>query len=179
MSAHRFPSCLCARMRIVSSSFVHAPRLMVGSRWLIHRSRHCFPRRCWLGKRRAISLHAFVPCSFTSLRGRRAAAIRSISRAGGRRETRAETRGRDTTVRHSSIPHSEAERALGFFRETGTGEKWRDPARAPREELVLLRRPCSRLLRARRRALARALAPGQDRAEGVVRERVVPARERR
>ena len=28
---------------------------MVGSRWLIHRSRHCFPRRGWLGRRRPIS----------------------------------------------------------------------------------------------------------------------------
>ena len=45
MAAHLFPSSLCASMMIWSSSSVHGSFDIDGSRWLCHRSRHCFPTR--------------------------------------------------------------------------------------------------------------------------------------
>ena len=43
ISLHLLPSALCASTMICSSSAVHGPLLIVGSRWLCQRSRHCLP----------------------------------------------------------------------------------------------------------------------------------------
>lgn len=45
MSAHLLPRWCCSVMILRSSSSSHGPRLIAGSKWLYHRSRHCLPRR--------------------------------------------------------------------------------------------------------------------------------------
>ena len=45
ISAHLFPFSLCACVMISSSSGLHGPFLMDGSRWFSHRVRHCLPVR--------------------------------------------------------------------------------------------------------------------------------------
>mmetsp|Transcript_23010 Transcript_23010/g.66942 ORF Transcript_23010/g.66942 Transcript_23010/m.66942 type:complete len:347 (-) Transcript_23010:850-1890(-) len=55
----------CASTRTASSSSVQPPFLRDGSRWLNHRSRHCFPIRP--GMRSAISDHLVMPASMQSM----------------------------------------------------------------------------------------------------------------
>mmetsp|Transcript_44213 Transcript_44213/g.122548 ORF Transcript_44213/g.122548 Transcript_44213/m.122548 type:complete len:471 (+) Transcript_44213:122-1534(+) len=63
ISAQRLPRAWCASRSLRSSSTVHSPLLIIGSRWLCHRSRHCLPVR--LGSCAAIVDHERVPCSST------------------------------------------------------------------------------------------------------------------
>ena len=59
ISLHRFPNTSCASNTTWSSTSVHSPFLIAGSRWLNHRSRHCFPiRPCSCA---AITLHLTLP----------------------------------------------------------------------------------------------------------------------
>lgn len=62
--AHWFPHCWCAWKIILSSSPVQAVFLMLGFRWLCHRSRHCLPIRPF--SCRAISVHFFGPYRVTN-----------------------------------------------------------------------------------------------------------------
>jgi len=64
ISAQRLPFSACAIISWRSSSALHSSRLMSGSRWLYHRSRHCFPIRP--GSSLAIFDQRFGPSSVTS-----------------------------------------------------------------------------------------------------------------
>ena len=57
--AHWFPNWSWAWVKSLSSSSVHGDLLMLGSRWLCHRSRHCLPIRPF--KCLAIRVHFFGP----------------------------------------------------------------------------------------------------------------------
>mmetsp|Transcript_21600 Transcript_21600/g.52931 ORF Transcript_21600/g.52931 Transcript_21600/m.52931 type:complete len:207 (+) Transcript_21600:1122-1742(+) len=80
MSDHLLPMDSCSASSRASSSSVHSVRVMVGSRWLVHLSRHCLPvRTCqasplpppslaWMCRltSRATSVHRDGPYSSTS-----------------------------------------------------------------------------------------------------------------
>ena len=71
ISDHLLPTFECIVIKISSSSFVQGALLMMGSRWLCHRSRHCLPVRSdtWhaVFKLSAIRVQLVVPyCSTRS-----------------------------------------------------------------------------------------------------------------
>lgn len=65
ISAHLLPWHECSKNKIHSSSWLHYPLLIVGSRWLNHLSRHCLP--CLSGTYLAILVQFLGPNSSTSL----------------------------------------------------------------------------------------------------------------
>lgn len=64
ISAHLLPSRMCSRHSVSSSSVVQGPLLILGSRWLCHLSRHCFPTRP--SRWDAMNDHFLAPYFFTS-----------------------------------------------------------------------------------------------------------------
>jgi len=66
ISIQRDPSVLCARKMMASSCSLHASCLMLGSIWLHHRRRHCFP--LLPGTACAIQDHLFGPRHCTALK---------------------------------------------------------------------------------------------------------------
>ena len=67
ISTQALPSRPCAAMSVSSSSALHGPFRIAGSRWQIHRSRHCFPDRLRISLLTELQL-SLLPCCSTKLR---------------------------------------------------------------------------------------------------------------